>query len=93
MGVVALSRAEAILRSKIDGTAYTAIPLSRIEEELIELDVGGGGGGGGTIDTELSPTSTHAVQNQAITKAIEKRVAKVDNITTEEQAAMWEDHP
>lgn len=87
---VALSRAEAILRSKIDGTVYTKTPLSRVEEELIELDVGGGGGGG-TIDTDLSPTSTHAVQNQAITKALEKRVAKVDNITSDEQAAMWED--
>ena len=37
------SRVEAILRSKIDGTAYEKIPLSRVEALLMELDAGGGG--------------------------------------------------
>lgn len=39
------SRVEAILKSKIDGTAYDKPPLSRVEALLIELDTGGGGGG------------------------------------------------
>lgn len=39
------SRVEDILQSKIDGTSYDKAPLSRVEELLIELDVGGGGGG------------------------------------------------
>lgn len=38
------SRVEDILQSKIDGTSYDKAPLSRVEELLIELDVGGGGG-------------------------------------------------
>ena len=38
------SRVEAILKSKIDGTTYEKIPLSRVEALLIELNAGGGGG-------------------------------------------------
>lgn len=37
------SRVEAILRSKIDGTTYDKIPLSRVEALLMELNAGGGG--------------------------------------------------
>lgn len=37
------SRVEAILRSKIDGTTYDKMPLSRVEALLMELDAGGGG--------------------------------------------------
>ena len=37
------SRVEAILRSKIDGTTYDKIPLSRVEALLMELNTGGGG--------------------------------------------------
>lgn len=36
------SRVEAILRSKIDGTTYDKIPLSRVEALLMELNAGGG---------------------------------------------------
>lgn len=35
------SRVEAILRSKIDGTTYNKIPLSRVEALLMELDTSG----------------------------------------------------
>lgn len=42
---MANSRAEAILQAKIDGEAYDALPQSRIEKLLLELDTGGGGGG------------------------------------------------
>lgn len=38
------SRAEAILQAKINGEEYNALPQSRIEALLIELDAGGGGG-------------------------------------------------
>lgn len=38
-----LSRAEAILQSKIDGTTYDQLPLSRVEYLLKELGTGGGG--------------------------------------------------
>ena len=38
-----LSRAEAILQSKIDGTTYDQLPLSRVEYLLKELNTGGGG--------------------------------------------------
>ncbi len=37
------SRVEAILKSKIDGTTYDKIPLSRVEALLMELNAGGGG--------------------------------------------------
>ncbi len=37
------SRVEAILRSKIDGTTYDKIPLSRVEALLMELNAGPGG--------------------------------------------------
>ena len=43
MSTIPMSRAEAILQSKIDGTTYDAPPQSRIEEQLLELDTGGGG--------------------------------------------------
>lgn len=36
------SRVEAILRSKIDGTTYDKMPLSRVEALLMELNAGGG---------------------------------------------------
>jgi len=39
---MANSRAEAILQAKIDGEAYDALPQSRIEKLLLELDTGGG---------------------------------------------------
>lgn len=45
MSKIPMSRAEEILQSKIDGTSYNKQPLSRIEEQLIELNTGGGGGG------------------------------------------------
>lgn len=35
------SRVEEILKSKIDGTTYDKIPLSRIEALLMELDTSG----------------------------------------------------
>lgn len=35
-----------------------------------KTDFNGGGGGGGTIDSQLSPTSTNAVQNKAIYNAV-----------------------
>lgn len=38
------NRVEAILHSKIDGTTYDKLPLSRVEALLMELDAGGGGG-------------------------------------------------
>ena len=37
------SRVEEILKSKIDGTTYDKMPLSRVEALLIELNAGGGG--------------------------------------------------
>ena len=42
------SRVEEILRSKIDGTTYDKIPLSRVEALLMQLDTSGG-----TIDYSL----------------------------------------
>lgn len=53
-----LSRVEEILQSKIDGTSYDKAPLSRVEELLIELDVGGGGGGGTTDYNQLKNLPT-----------------------------------
>jgi hypothetical protein len=38
------SRAEAILRAKIDGETYDRLPQSRVESLLIQLNTGGGGG-------------------------------------------------
>lgn len=43
MGTIPMSRAEAIMQSKIDGTSYDQPPQSRVEELLLELDTGGGG--------------------------------------------------
>ena len=41
----------------------------------------GGGGGGGTVDTELSPTSTNAVQNKKIYEGITKTAITYDAST------------
>lgn len=48
-----LSRVEKILDATIKGTSYDAPPLSRVEEDLLELKASidaGGGGGTGTKD-------------------------------------------
>lgn len=47
-----MSRVEDILRATIDGTEYNKAPLSRVEEDLLELKaaIDSGGGGGGTTD-------------------------------------------
>lgn len=46
------SRVEGILKATVDGTEYTKQPLSRVEEDLLELKsvIEQGGGGGGTTD-------------------------------------------
>ena len=46
------SRVEDILRATIDGQDYNKAPLSRVEEDLLELKaaIDSGGGGGGTTD-------------------------------------------
>lgn len=45
-----LSRVEAIIRATIDGTEYNKEPLSRVEEDLLELKAAIDSGGGGTTD-------------------------------------------
>lgn len=54
MSMSYLSRIEDILEAKINGTAYTEPPQSRIEELLIQLNVGGGGGGDNPDLTSLT---------------------------------------
>lgn len=54
MSMSYLSRIEDILEAKINGTAYTEPPQSRIEELLIQLNVGGGGGGDNPDLTNLT---------------------------------------
>ncbi len=46
------SRVEDILKATVDGTEYNKQPLSRVEEDLLELKkvIEQGGGGGGTTD-------------------------------------------
>lgn len=53
---MAMSREEAILQATIDGTEYSAKPLSRVEKLLLDLKEvieGGGGGGGGATTAEV----------------------------------------
>jgi hypothetical protein len=48
-----LSRVENILDATINGSSYESNPLSRVEEDLLQLKAAieaGGGGGGGTLD-------------------------------------------
>lgn len=47
------SRVERILHSTIDGTPYNTRPLSRVEEDLLELKSVIEAGGGGTMDYNL----------------------------------------
>ena len=57
MAKEAQSRVEAILRATIDKQDYNKEPLSRVEEDLLELKaaIDSGGGGGGTTDyTQLT---------------------------------------
>lgn len=51
-----LSRAELILRSKINGTLYTKRPLSRVETLLMDIGSGGGGSSGPTEGQDLEPS-------------------------------------
>lgn len=57
-----LSRVEKILDATIKGTSYDAPPLSRVEEDLLELkasiDAGGGGGTGTKNYNELENLPT-----------------------------------
>ena len=73
-----LSRAEEILRSKIEGTLYTKKPLSRIEEDLLQLNTGGGGTPSGPVSDET--------YNDIMDK-LEDR----NELTSEELRRMWED--
>ena len=51
MAKIPESRVEEILRATIDGTEYNKVPLSRVEEDLLELKAAiDSGGGGGTTD-------------------------------------------
>ena len=51
MAKIPQSRVEAIIRATIDKTEYDKVPLSRVEEDLLELKAAiDSGGGGGTSD-------------------------------------------
>lgn len=69
------SRNEAILNSIIEGTEYTDPPQSRIEDLLLELKGVIVPGESVIIDDEMSEESTHPVENQAITKAVNFKLA------------------
>lgn len=58
MAKEAMSRVEEIILATVNGTTYDKAPLSRVEEDLLQLKAvidSGGGGGGGTMDyTQLN---------------------------------------
>lgn len=56
-----------------------------------KTDFNGGGGGGGTIDSQLSPTSTNAVQNKAIYNAVSSlkdELGQLSNLNTTEKSSL-----
>lgn len=66
-----LSRNEAILQNMLGADNELLPPESRIEALLQQLlEALQAGGGSITVDTELSETSTHPVENKAVTAAI-----------------------
>jgi hypothetical protein len=58
---MAQSRVEAILEAKANGTEYTATPLSRVEEMLIDLDLSGGGTVDDTVIADIDALKAYAV--------------------------------
>lgn len=76
------SRAEAILRAKINGEEYSGLPQSRIERELLELDTGGGGG---TNDYNQLINRPHTADGRPLEGDITDEVESVTQpMTTEE---------
>ena len=89
-----LSRAEAILQANLNGETYNGPILSRIEEQLAELNTGGGGGGEGTKDynklnnkPQLNGTTLQGNQSLEDLGIQEE----MESISSDELSGMWED--